>query len=139
MKRIDFYAFLFVSHLFFRKFFLSLVRYIIAFFCFKGATLSSASLQTFINELKEVSLEFCKFPLFVLIIDLKSLFENFLQSRYIITLGSAFMKYDLSTVTVILWKSGNLVSILKTVSPINEHEIYKFWIIRTFITRWFFY
>ena len=40
-------------------------------------------------------------------IDLKSLFEHFLQSRYIIILGSAFRKYYLSTVTVILWESHN--------------------------------
>ena len=45
---------------------------------FKGPSISSASLQAFIKELKEVSIEFCKIPLFVLIIDLNSLFENLL-------------------------------------------------------------
>ena len=76
-------ALLFASHLFFRPLFISLVRFIIVFvisfslkgpllpliyFCFEGATISSASLQTLIKELKEETLEFCKFPFFTLTI-----------------------------------------------------------------------
>ena len=49
----------FLIYLFIKGSFLALV-----YFCFKGATLSGASLQTFINELKEVSLEVCKFPFY---------------------------------------------------------------------------
>ena len=100
------------------------------YFCSEGSTLSSASVQTFIKKLKEVLLEFCELPFFVLIIDLNLLFFKFFYSPgHIIILGSPFGKYDLSTVTVILWKSDNPLSIkqfgvFETALPISGNEIY---------------